>query len=80
MIKRKRIIIPRNQQGFRYDPSTSKNGTKTMKALKKGFKLTALTNKKASCFCLLALFVDPLFWSSGGKKGTNFKPFRQGFG
>jgi hypothetical protein len=40
-----------------------------MKALKKGFKLTVLTNKKASYFYLLASFVEPLFWSSGGERG-----------
>ena len=59
----------RRRRIYLHDHFTSKNGTKTMKALKKGFKLTALTNKKASFFSLLALFVEPLFWSFGGEGG-----------
>ncbi|MFO0357752.1 MAG: hypothetical protein ACK50A_12440 [Sphingobacteriaceae bacterium] len=51
-----------------------------MKALKKGFKLTSLTNKKASYFCLLALFVEPLFWSSGGQEDLRFEPIYNRFG
>jgi hypothetical protein len=60
----------RRKRDYLHDHFSSKNGTKTLKALKKGFKLTVLTNKKASYFCLLASFVQPLFWSSGGERGS----------
>jgi hypothetical protein len=39
-----------NQGLTSVDPCSTKNGTKTMKALKKGFKLISLTNKKSELF------------------------------